>query len=216
MCEQLALRPARRIAPGQSVYLAGDAARSVFFLRSGLVKTSVLAQRGDEVILRLHKTGEVFGELCFCTGARREQAVALELSDVVEIPFEDLIRRLRADSQALFDLLSVVCERLAESYERLESVSLELTMERLVRALLKLADDLGQTAADGLAIDHYIRQRDLAGIVAARREVVSTLLNQLRNRGLISYPRKGRIQLDRRALRSYLDTIVAKRDRTEG
>jgi CRP/FNR family transcriptional regulator, cyclic AMP receptor protein len=211
LCEQLALHPARRIALGQYVYLMGDPAASVFVLRSGLVKTSVLAQSGDELILRLHKPGDVFGELCFCTGQRHEQAMALEPSDVVEIPFDDLIGRLRTDAPALFEFLAVVCERLAESYERLQSLSLDLTMERLIRTLLKLADELGETAPEGLAIGHYIKQADLARLVAARREVVSTLLNELRQRQLVSYHRKGRIKLNREALRSHLDALAASR-----
>ena len=166
--------------------------------------------------MRLHKPGEVFGELCFCAGKRHEQAVALEPSEVVEIPFDELIGRLRNDAQALFDFLSLVCDRLAEAYDRLQSMSLDLTEERLVRTLLKLADELGQSAPDGLAIGHYIKQQDLAQIVAARREVVSTLLNQLRQRGLVSYHRRGRIRLDRGALQSHLDTIVTKREGVEG
>jgi CRP/FNR family cyclic AMP-dependent transcriptional regulator len=211
LCAQLTGRPGRGIALGRYVYRMGDPAHSVFLLRSGLVKSSVLAQSGEELILRLYKPGEVFGELCFCTDTRREQAVALEPSELLEIPFDDLIGRLRTDSQALFDLLAIVCERLAEAYERLQSISLDLTRERLVRTLLKLADELGQVAPEGLAIGHYLKQQDLAQIVGARREVVSTLLNELRERGLVSYPRKGRMSLNRDALQSYLDTLVAER-----
>ena len=214
LCEQLAQRPARHFAPDRYLYLIGDRARSVFLLRSGLVKTSVLADSGDELILRVCRPGDVFGELCFCTGERREQAMALEPSEVVEIPFDELVGRLRADSQALFDFLALVCERLAEANERLQSLSFDLTLERLVRALLKLADELGEGAPGrgDLALGHYIKQADLARLIAARREVVSTLLNQLRERGLVSYPRKGRIRVDRDALRSYLHSIGAHRD----
>jgi len=41
----------------------------------------------------------------------------------------------------------------------------------------------------------------------ARREVVSGLLNRLRERGLIRYSRKGPISVQRDALRSYLDAL---------
>src|SRR5438270_14050331 len=65
LCEQLAQRPARRLSIGHSCYLVGDPARSVLLVRTGLVKTSVLAQRGGELILRLNEPGYVFGELWF-------------------------------------------------------------------------------------------------------------------------------------------------------
>ncbi|HZH42360.1 MAG TPA: Crp/Fnr family transcriptional regulator [Gemmatimonadales bacterium] len=209
LCEQMARRPGRRVAAGQPVYLTGDPARSVFLLRAGLVKTSVLAPRGEELILRLDKAGDVFGELCLCTGERHEQAVALEPSEVVELPLDDLLGRLRLDNKSLLDILAVVSGRLADAYERLRSMSLALTEERLVRTLLKLADDLGQRAPDGLEIGHYITQQELAQLVGARREVVSTHLNQLRQRGLVSYHRKGQIRLSPDALRSHLNELVA-------
>src|SRR2546421_12994744 len=77
LCEQLKARPARRVRAGQVLYVTGDAARSVFLVRSGLIKTSVVSPGGDELTLRVCRPGEVFGELCWCIGQRREEAVAL-------------------------------------------------------------------------------------------------------------------------------------------
>jgi Mn-dependent DtxR family transcriptional regulator len=45
-------------------------------------------------------------------------------------------------------------------------------------------------------------------MIGARREVVSGLLNRLRTDGLISYTRRGLIELDREALRAYIDSIA--------
>jgi len=50
----------------------------------------VVSEGGNELILGLHKPGEIFGELCFCGGERREQAMAIEESEVVEIRFDNL------------------------------------------------------------------------------------------------------------------------------
>ena len=55
-------RPARRLAAGAFVYLKGDAAQSVYLLRSGLVKISVVSRGGRESILRLARPGELFGK----------------------------------------------------------------------------------------------------------------------------------------------------------
>src|SRR5215212_5481169 len=66
LCEQLSRRPARRVLHGEFLYFAGEPARSLYFLRRGLVKTSRVAPDGRELILQLHRPGEIFGELCFC------------------------------------------------------------------------------------------------------------------------------------------------------
>ncbi len=204
MCEALAQGAGRHVAAGAYIYTMGQMARSIYLVRLGLVKTSMLTQDGEEVILRVHKQGEYFGELCFCAGGRREQAVALHASEVVEIPFEALMSQLRQDSEQLFELLAAMCERLAEANDRLLSVSFDSTMERLVRTLLRLAAEMGEREAGGTRIGHYIKQDDLARMVPARREVVSSLLNRLREQGLVTYSHRGLISVNREALEAYL------------
>ena len=65
-------------------------------------------------------------------------------------------------------------------------------MERLVRTLGRLADEFGEPDGEWIRLTHYFRQDDLAQMIGARREVVSTLLNQLREQGLITYATQGR------------------------
>ena len=86
LCQQLAQLPPRQLRPGDHLYLTGNPARSVFLVRSGLIKTSAISAEGEELTLRLYKGGDVLGELCLCGGGRREEAVALEPSTVTELP----------------------------------------------------------------------------------------------------------------------------------
>ena len=200
LCDQVASGPTRRIAAGEFLYHAGGEARSAFLLRHGLVKTSVVSPGGQELTLRVYKSGEVLGELCLCTGERREQAVALEASDVIEIPIEAFTARLRQDPLVALEFATTVCERLANANERLRSLAVDPVLGRLVRTLLNLAADLGERTAQGTQLTHYLAQEELAQLVGARREVVSTLLNRLRDKGLLTYTRRGLIRLDRQRL----------------
>ncbi|MGH2708778.1 MAG: Crp/Fnr family transcriptional regulator, partial [Actinomycetota bacterium] len=147
------------------------------------------------------------GELCLCLGERRDQAVALEGSEVVEIPVDLLIARLKQDPHAALDFASAACAHLVHAYERLRSLSVEPAMGRLTRTLLDLASDLGETTPQGSQIAHHITQEELARLISARREVVSGLLNQLRNTGLISDTRRGLIIVNRQTLQDFLDSI---------
>ena len=78
LCEELGRRPSRRVKSGEFLYHMGDAARSVYLVRSGLVKTSLVSPGGHQLTLQIHKIGDILGELCLCIGERREQAMALE------------------------------------------------------------------------------------------------------------------------------------------
>jgi CRP/FNR family transcriptional regulator len=207
LCEQLARRPSRHAPSGRLLYFVGESAKSLYFLKTGLVKTSRTTSTGDEMILQIHQPGEIFGELCFCTGERHEQAIALESSEIVEISLVELLAQLQRTPEAALDLITALCERLGDARDRLQSIAFESVPERLARTLLILADTLGEDTPEGTHIVHYVRQEELAQMVAARREVVSGLLNRLRERGLISYSRKGEITVHRVPLQAYLESL---------
>ena len=207
LCEQLASGPARSVGVGELLYTMGQPAESVYLVRRGLVKTSLVSPGGQELTLRIYAAGDILGELCVCTGERREQAAALEPSEIVEIPLVTLLRRIRQDPQAAMQFTAMVCEHLAAAHEGLRSLSFDPVSERLARSLLELADRLGETGVRGVRIGHYITQEELARMIGARREVVSGLLNRLRTEGMISYTRRGLIEVHLEALRAYVDSI---------
>lgn len=204
LCDQLMGRPGRRLAKDDLVYGLGEAAQSVFFLRQGLVKLTSLTEDGRELILRMHQAGEVFGELCHCTGERREQAVAMEDCEIVELHFDEFVAHLQSNRPAFLLFLSNVSQQLSEAYEQIQTLSFSSTMERLARTLTRLAEEFGEPEGEWIRLTHYFRQDDLAQMIGARREVVSTLLNQLREQGVVTYTRKDSLLLHRAGLERVL------------
>ena len=211
LCQQLAQLPPRQLHAGQHLYRTGHQAQSLFLVQSGLIKTITISPAGEELTLRLSKAGDLLGELCLCGGGRREEAIALEASTVVEISVAALLARLRDDPAAALELASAVCDRLADAYEQIESLSWDTVLYRLARTLLRLADDLGEPTESGILLAHYIRQEELARLVGARREVVSGLLSQLRASGHISYSPRGAITVRRAGLQRFLEGRTGRR-----
>jgi CRP/FNR family transcriptional regulator len=203
LCASLTNHPGRHLEKGTVVYQQGDDGRSVYFLKQGLIKTSLLSEDGKEQILRLYKPGEVFGELCFCLKIRQEQALALEPSVVVELPFDRLITHLQQSPQALASFLSGISHHLSDAYEQIRLLSFETVLRRLVQTLLRLADEMGEPLEDWVRLQHPLTQDDLARMISARREVTSTLLNQLRSAGCIEYTPRGQFLVNPAALEEY-------------
>lgn len=204
LCDLLIARPGRQVAKGESIYRPGDSAQSVFFLRQGLVKLTSVTEDGRELILRLHQSGDVFGDLCHCTGERREQAVMMEEGEVVELNFDEFVSHLQQHRPALLLFLSNVAQQLSSAYEQIQTLSFSSTMERLARTLGRLADEFGEPDGEWVRLTHYFRQDELAQMIGARREVVSTLLNRLREQGVVSYARKDGLLIRRAALERVL------------
>lgn len=57
-------------------------------------------------------------------------------------------------------------------------------------------------------IGAYLTQEEVAQMVMARRERVSTALNALRRRGIAQYSTRGRLILDMRALDDYVACLT--------
>lgn len=202
--DELERRPTRRVGAGEYLYHVGEAAVAVYWVRDGLIKTSMVAPDGQVVTLRVHQAGDMLGELCLSLGERPDQAMGLAESEVVEIPVHLLIDRLRRDPDAALDFASAACAHLGQAYGRLHSLSVEPAIGRLARTLLELAADLGEGPPKSTRLSYRITQEELARLISARREVVSGLLNQLRSMDCISYGRRGRIVVDCDALRAVL------------
>jgi CRP/FNR family transcriptional regulator, cyclic AMP receptor protein len=205
LCQRLAELPSRPLRSGQHLYRVGHPAQSLFLVQRGLIKTSTISPQGEELTLRLSKPGDLLGELCLCGGCRREEAVALEESSVTEITVSALQARLRDDPEAALELASAVSDRLADAYQQIESLSWDTVLYRLIRTLLRLADELGEPSDSGVRLARYIRQEELARLVGARREVVSGLLSRLRASGHISYSPRGAITVRRTNLQHFLE-----------
>jgi CRP/FNR family transcriptional regulator, cyclic AMP receptor protein len=205
-CQKITSRPhAASLRQHQIIYNIGDEARSLFYLRRGLVKLEAVSGEGRGIILNMYKPGELFGELSLCDGLRNEMAVTMESSEVVELRVEEVVGLLNEDNDAMLLLLRSVCRRLADSYRVIQEYSFDNLPGRLAKVLLRLADEIGRETPRGTELTHYITQEELAQMLSVRREVVSSELSRLRARGCVSYLRRGRLIINRAALSAYAE-----------
>jgi CRP-like cAMP-binding protein len=205
LCEQFTTRAGRRYERDQFVYTMGDEAHAIYYLRSGLVKLTALSPDGREVILDIQKPGGIFGLFCLCGAPRGEMAITMEPSEVVEITLAELVERLRENPEVLASFLAGVCQRLSNAYDTIQELSFDNLPVRLARTLLRLADEIGRDTGDGIELEHYLTQEELAQLLSARREVVSTALGRMREQGLVDYSRRGKIRVHREALTAFLE-----------
>jgi len=69
--------------------------------------------------------------------------------------------------------------------------------------LLKLAAKIGQNSGPEVEIPTYLTQEEIAQMVVARRERISTALNFFRRKNMIQYTNHGHLLLNMKALGSY-------------
>jgi CRP/FNR family transcriptional regulator, cyclic AMP receptor protein len=185
------------------IYDVGDEERTFFFLRDGFVKVGTITSDGHELIYDVRKGGDVVGELCASETRRPDRAVALEQTEAIPVPFEDVLEAVRKQPDLLARLVDVFCRALNEAYAQVNTLAVDDTAHRLAKVLLKLAAKIGQNSGPEVEIPTYLTQEEIAQMVAARRERISTALNFLRRKRMIQYTNHGHLVLNVKALESY-------------
>jgi CRP-like cAMP-binding protein len=187
----------------QVIYNVGDGERTFFFLQNGFVKVGTITASGREVIYDVRKGGDVVGELCASERVRPDRAVALEQTDAISVPFEEVMKLLLTRPDLVALLVDVFCRALKEAYEQVNTLALDDTVHRLAKVLVGLATKIGQRSGSLVEIPTYLTQDEIAQMVAARRERISTALNSFRRRGMVQYSTRGHLVLDVNALKSH-------------
>ena len=80
----------RRVKRGESLFHAGTDFDSIFAVRSGFFKSSVVLEDGRDQVTGFHMAGEVLGMDGIGSGHYSSDVVALEDSEVCIIPYERL------------------------------------------------------------------------------------------------------------------------------
>lgn len=159
--------------------------RDVFFVLEGRVRATLYSRTGREVDYRDAGPGDMVGELAAIDGGPRSATVeALEparLARLSAAAFRELIETHPAFTNALLKHLSSQVRRLTERVFELSTLSMR---ERLLRQLLRLADDAD--AHDGrIEIRPAPTHFELASRIGAYREAVSREMSALQKAGLL-------------------------------
>jgi len=185
------------------IYDVGDREQTFFFLQRGFVRIGTIMADGREVIYDVRKSGDVIGELCAAEPLRPDRAVALEETEAIGVPFEEIMELLTSKPYLVSILVDVFSRALKEAYAQVNSLAVDDTINRLIKVLIGLAAKIGRRFGHLVEIPTYLTQEEIGQMAAARRERVSTALNCLRRRGMVQYSTRGLMMLDVGALEAH-------------
>ncbi len=170
----------------QIVFAQGDSADSVFYIRKGKVKLSVVAKGGKEATIGILNEGDFFGEGCL-TGQPLRMCCATAMTDCTVMRIEknsmrEVIHRHRAFSDMF---VAYLLTRTVRYEEDLVDQLFNSSEKRLARVLLLLAR-FGKDGKPEVAIPK-ISQETLAEMVGTTRSRVNFFMNRFRKLGFVRY-----------------------------
>jgi len=171
---------------GQVVFAQGDPADSVFYIREGRVKITVMSDQGKEAVVAFLKAGDFIGEGCLTGRPRRvSTARAVEDSIITRMDKATMVRVLRDEPNFSELFTAHLLARTLRVEEDLVDQLFNSSEKRLARALLLLAN-FGKDGKQEPVIAK-VSQETLADMIGTTRSRVSHFMNQFRELGYIDY-----------------------------
>ncbi len=173
---------------GEFVIHPGETPSGVFFIESGLVKAYDISKYGEENLLIIRKSNEIFPLIWAVTGQERSIIYqTLEETVVWRITRSTFTKKVRDDATMLLPMLEMTLEMYRLHSEHILNLEYRTVRERLICFLLNMSKRFGTTTAEGkLLIDVSLKQQDIASSINASRETTSRELMRLERMGLIT------------------------------
>lgn len=171
---------------GEFIIRPGESPSGVFYIEKGLVKAFNITKYGEENMLHVRKSHEIFPLIWAITGQDRDIIYqALSPTVVYRVSMEDYNKELQNNTEALPPFIDIVIEMYRLHSERILNLQFRTVRERLLSFLITMANRFGKKTEDGIVISVPLRHQDIASSINSSRETTTRELTALERRGLI-------------------------------
>lgn len=170
----------------RNIFMQGDPADAVFYVRQGKVKLAVTSKQGKEAIVAVLGAGEFFGEGCLAGAKLRvETAIAMTDCTLARIEKPLMVQMLHEQHRVAELFVTHLLSRNIRYEEDLVDQLFNSSEKRLARILLLLA----HFGKDGRfePVLPRINQENLAQMVGTTRSRVSHFMNKFKKLGFVDY-----------------------------
>lgn len=184
------IKQSRRLKKGEYLFRCGEPFTSLFAVRTGFFKTTVASQDGRDQVTGFFMSGELVGMDGICGNMHSCDAVALEDSEVCELPFSNL----EEAGAKLPSLQTHFYKLMSQEIVRDQGVMLLLgnmrAEERLAAFLLNLSQRL---SVRGFAANDFIlrmSREEIGSYLGLKLETVSRTLSKFQHEGWVKVEHK--------------------------
>jgi CRP-like cAMP-binding protein len=185
----------RRFRRGEIIVEHGRKSNALFILLNGRARVLTSDSRGREVILAVLQPGDYVGEMSLIDNEPHSATVRAEVqTDMLILGRAEFARCLPENSSLSYAIMRGLVARLRQADRQIESLALLDVYGRVARTLLDMAEPNGEQ----LLIRNKVSRQDMAKIVGASREMVSRVMKDLEERGVIETQENGSVVIKER------------------
>jgi CRP/FNR family transcriptional regulator, cyclic AMP receptor protein len=182
---------------GQQVISELEEAKGIFLVQSGVVKLTKQADEGNEIIVCIKQTGDVFAEACLFSRAREYYPATATMLQNGVLYFLDksaFEKELHNYPELSIQMIGYMSEQLREMTSTLRDVALLDVYAKTVKTLERLGRKFSHS--QGRDIEIPLNVQEFANVVGTSRESVSRVFSKLKKQGMIDLRARKIIILD--------------------
>ena len=188
--ELLPRRSPQEFPRASVIYSPQQPRANLYLVAAGRVKVSTAPGEG-ETVCRLVFKGGLFGEPALLPlSDRSDTAVALDAASLLSWTSAEIQEQVDLNPRLGVVLCQYMARQCFELADRMQSLALYNTPERVMLALADLAHRTGVELPDKSTRVEALTHQTLSEYLGTSREVVTFQLNRLRSLGLIRYSRR--------------------------
>ena len=173
-----------------TIYRQGEPGRTVFCVLDGQVTIARVNSDGATLTTAALGPGDFFGSALSGAAQAEDTARAKGIVSLWRAPIDEWRRLLMNHPTVALDFVSLLAQRHGQMERRLESFAFKRTEARLAETFRELSGGFATRCDHGFGKHLRLTQQELADLVGASRPVVSTILNKLRDKGVLGYNRE--------------------------
>lgn len=177
--------PPRSVRRGDALFSAGDRFASLYAVRTGFFKTRVVAEDGRDQVTGFQMAGELLG-LDGISGERHTvDAVALEDSQVCQIPYEQLETLSREFTPLQQQFHKIMSREIVRDHGVMLLLGSMRAEERVAAFLVNLTQRLQARGFSPTALVLRMTREEIGSYLGLKLETVSRTFSKFQDDGLL-------------------------------
>ena len=182
----------RSYMKGNMIYQTGSMSDAAYVVKQGRVRLFRVSSEGKEIIFRIVSPREGFGFSDLISNDNRSRCamVMQDRTELCVVEKEQLIKLLKTNTDLCYATAFLQAQYL-HRYQTIAADMANLTVKnRVIQLLFRLTQDYGRIMADHIVIDMYFTHEEIANMVGTSRQTVTSIINDLRDSGFLSWEQK--------------------------
>jgi DNA-binding response OmpR family regulator len=167
---------------GETVFMQGQHSNYIYLITKGIVKCHKIDESGKELTTSLYREDDLFGYATLLQNIpHQESATAMESTELIAVPKEELNEVLHKNHKVNFDLISLLSDNLEETKNQLLQMAYGSVRKKTAATILQFAEKMNKKPNESLKIS----RNDLASVAGIATESLIRTLSSFSKEGLI-------------------------------